>query len=789
MDIAQLGLEIRSDGVVVATDRLGKFEKQAARSSNAVDLLVKAAASLAAALSVRAIIRYADAWSDMQSRVGAAIKDMAAAPAMMQRMVDLANASYSPLEQTVEIYARNVAVLKDLGINAAGAADFTESLNHMLVITATRGERAASVQNALSKAMAVGKLQAEGLETVLANGGRVAEALAAELGTTVSGLRKMASEGKITGAVIANALLGSLEDVRVEAGKMPPTIADAFVRIQNNTTALIGTLDKAWGISASVSEAMLGMADNIRGSADTLLRLGNVAGTLVGPALDLLASNAEAVGQAAVIAVAALAGFYTPAVLGGIAALTVAIGTGLVGAIRAVTLAMMANPIGVLVGALAAGVAAAFMFRDEIKQAIGIDVVEVMVDVGNKTIGVFVGAYEAIKDQWSNLPVFFSAIGKMAWNSFVESFEGPALTIDTPWGSWQSGGLDLSGVKAQLSDAEKASFGQSTVAFDDAFNRDYIGGLTTAVGELWTNAEGATGAMAGLMDAAGGGGTATDAGSGTGKKNPYADLIRGANEFIAAQHLEAQAIGMTAQAANALRYEQEMLNEAANDNIALTAAQKEQIAGLAASMASAEQRTNSLKAAYDFAKGTFTGFFDDMRGGLKDGMSWWEAFAGAATNALNKVIDKAFEMLASGIFDMILGASGGGWISAIAGLFGFAKGGVFENGGLQAFAQGGVVSRPTVFPMARGAGLMGEVGPEAIMPLRRGRDGKLGVVAQNDNRAGGVVEVRVSLDDDMLNVRIDNRAAGVSAQVVQGGLTAYDATAPARSAEQQARFG
>ena len=48
----------------------------------------------------------------------------------------------------------------------------------MLVLTATRGERAASVQNALSKAMAVGKLQADGLETVLANGGEVAQALA-----------------------------------------------------------------------------------------------------------------------------------------------------------------------------------------------------------------------------------------------------------------------------------------------------------------------------------------------------------------------------------------------------------------------------------------------------------------------------------------------------------------------------------------------------------------------------------------------------------------------------------
>jgi phage-related minor tail protein len=40
---------------------------------------------------------------------------------------------------------------------------------------------------------------------------------------------------------------------------------------------------------------------------------------------------------------------------------------------------------------------------------------------------------------------------------------------------------------------------------------------------------------------------------------------------------------------------------------------------------------------------------------------------------------------------------------------------------------GGVVNSPTFFPMANGTGLMGEAGPEAIMPLKRGPDGKLGV--------------------------------------------------------------
>ena len=58
-----------------------------------------------------------------------------------------------------------------------------------------------------------------------------------------------------------------------------------------------------------------------------------------------------------------------------------------------------------------------------------------------------------------------------------------------------------------------------------------------------------------------------------------------------------------------------------------------------------------------------------------------------------------------------------------------AKGNVFAENGIQPFARGGIVDKPTLFPFANGTGLMGEAGPEAIMPLKRGADGKLGVAA------------------------------------------------------------
>ncbi|KPQ06774.1 MAG: DNA photolyase [Rhodobacteraceae bacterium HLUCCA12] len=90
------------------------------------------------------------------------------------------------------------------------------------------------------------------------------------------------------------------------------------------------------------------------------------------------------------------------------------------------------------------------------------------------------------------------------------------------------------------------------------------------------------------------------------------------------------------------------------------------------------------------------------------------------------------------------GAVGGALASliggALPGILPFANGAGFAQGRVLPFAQGGVVSGPTTFAMRGGLGLMGEAGPEAIMPLARGPDGRLGVrAAQASGRPVSVV--------------------------------------------------
>ena len=108
-----------------------------------------------------------------------------------------------------------------------------------------------------------------------------------------------------------------------------------------------------------------------------------------------------------------------------------------------------------------------------------------------------------------------------------------------------------------------------------------------------------------------------------------------------------------------------------------------------------------------------------------------------------------------------------------------ANGNVFSAGNkISKFAYGGIVSRPTIFPMRNGAGLMGEAGPEAIMPLKRGANGKLGVQS-----SGGVGNIVVNVDASGSSVQGDSQqseqfgralAAAIQSELIQqqrpGGL-------------------
>lgn len=118
-----------------------------------------------------------------------------------------------------------------------------------------------------------------------------------------------------------------------------------------------------------------------------------------------------------------------------------------------------------------------------------------------------------------------------------------------------------------------------------------------------------------------------------------------------------------------------------------------------------------------------------------DGMKLSDALRGVAQSMINSVYNVAMRPVQQALG----GAIASGINAMVSGIMPFADGGAFSQGRVMPFAKGGVVTTPTQFPMRGGRGLMGEAGPEAIMPLTRGADGRLGVQAAGGGRPVTVV--------------------------------------------------
>ncbi len=121
--------------------------------------------------------------------------------------------------------------------------------------------------------------------------------------------------------------------------------------------------------------------------------------------------------------------------------------------------------------------------------------------------------------------------------------------------------------------------------------------------------------------------------------------------------------------------------------------------------------------------------------------NWGRSLRNIAATVLKDIANELLRIL---VIEQLISAVRGVLKGVLPSVTPSANGNVFAQNGIQPFATGGIVDKPTFFKFANGGamstGVMGEAGPEAIIPLRRGRDGKLGVAG------GGSTNVTVNVD-------------------------------------------
>ncbi|RVH42717.1 phage tail length tape measure family protein, partial [Sinorhizobium meliloti] len=340
-------------------------------------------------------------------------------------------------------------------------------------------------------------------------------------------------------------------------------------------------------------------------------------------ALMALADVLETVAPYAVAAAAALALIYAPSIVVGIvnviavlSRLVVAAGT-VAASFTAAWLAAV-GPVGWVIAGFSTVLAAAIIFREEMQQIFGRDLVADAKTGANFVIGSFVAAYHDIKFLWDQFPNVIGAAAIGAANAVIKAMtdmvqRGAGLidSFASKANQWLPEGMQLGTIgdlgldkdfqfankyAEELAKAADKRNGQ--IASD--LSADYLGDFGGAIAR---GALAATGKLKELAASL----TEVDEKSkertgGKSEQEKYSDIIAGAERQIAALEAERDAIGLTEQAAAALRYETQLLNEAQQRGISLTDAQKSELSSLAQVMASIEEETRQMGIALDFAK-------------------------------------------------------------------------------------------------------------------------------------------------------------------------------------------
>jgi len=240
--------------------------------------------------------------------------------------------------------------------------------------------------------------------------------------------------------------------------------------------------------------------------------------------------------------------------------------------------------------------------------------------------------------------------------------------------------------------------------------------------------------------------------------------------------------------------EEEILNARNKYGEVMSATQEKELRGTLLQIEADKERQKVLEEAKAQQQQVADSIANSMGNALMSMVDGTKSVKDAFKDMARSIIKELYQVLVvermvQSISGALGGSSGGG--SILASVLGgggsapssslrppvspFANGGAFSGGSqIQAYANGGVVGGPAYFPMSGGkTGLMGEAGPEAIMPLKRGANGKLGVQAEGSSGGGSVVihqNFNLSANGDDSVKKLIAQAAPKIAQMTQAAM-------------------
>ena len=262
---------------------------------NAASLIRGFAGPLAAALSVRQVAQYAQAWTELNNRlklVTATNKDLATAS---RDIYTIAQQTGQALGSTSEVYSRIAKNAGTYSLSLQQVADITNTVSKAVAISGTSAESASAGLMQFGQALAAQNLQGAELNSILEQVPGLALAIAKGLDVPVGALKEMGKQGALTGAAVVAALEKSKEFVDSQFGNITLTAGQQQERMNNAMMRYVGVLDEALGGSRAFGGVMQTVTgyiedqtlavDDLVADIDALVNVYDYMSTAVGDAL------------------------------------------------------------------------------------------------------------------------------------------------------------------------------------------------------------------------------------------------------------------------------------------------------------------------------------------------------------------------------------------------------------------------------------------------------------------------------------------------------------------------
>ncbi|HBX5132558.1 TPA: hypothetical protein MH381_07755 [Klebsiella pneumoniae] len=267
-------IEMDVQGLLVAQQRVNQrldmmergFDGTARAVNNterSMSSLSGVAVALAAALSVKQVSEYADAWATVNNKLSNSVRPTEQLADVTQRVFDVTQSTRSSLDATATLYARLERGTRQYNTSAEDLAKLTTIINQGFVVSGATAQEAENAIIQLSQGIASGVLRGEEFNSVAEQGSRLMVALADSLGVGIGELRAMAAQGKLTTDVVVNGLLSQGTAIGKEFANTTTTISQALQVAGNNVTKFFGENSTVKTGAAIFNDAVVTASENI----------------------------------------------------------------------------------------------------------------------------------------------------------------------------------------------------------------------------------------------------------------------------------------------------------------------------------------------------------------------------------------------------------------------------------------------------------------------------------------------------------------------------------------------